>query len=42
MRVHDVVANLELALDGFQILDIDEALLLGLLQCCVGDICLLK
>jgi hypothetical protein len=41
MRVDDVVANLELADRGFQILDIDEALL-RLLQCCVCDICLLK
>jgi hypothetical protein len=41
MRVDDVVANLELADSGFQILDVDEALL-GLLQCCVGDVCLLK
>jgi hypothetical protein len=42
MRVDDVVANLELAHRGFQILDLDVQALLGLLQCCVCDVCLLK
>jgi hypothetical protein len=42
MWVDDVVANLELADSGFQILDIDDELLLGLLQCCVCDVRLLK
>jgi hypothetical protein len=42
MRVDDVVANLELARRGFQILDLGVQALLGLLQCCVCDVCLLK
>jgi hypothetical protein len=42
MRIDDVVANLVLADSGFQVLDIVDEALLGLLQCCVGDICLLK
>jgi hypothetical protein len=42
MRVDDVVANLELADRGFQILDLVDKALLRLLQCCVCDVCLLK
>jgi hypothetical protein len=42
MRIDDVVANLELANRGLQILDIDDEVLLRLLQCCVRDVRLLN
>jgi hypothetical protein len=38
MRIDDVVANLELAYRGLQILDILDEPLLRLLQCCVRDV----